>query len=263
MKQGGGAFLGMCPWDVEVWFQSDSYLRLGVAEQGAYLNLCFRSWQRQPSCTLPDDDEVLWKASGCRSPEEWAGIRDRVLGSGGWTRRPEGWTQPTVLDTYQESVERHDRAVRAGRIAGKQSARVRRELAKTKGHRTTVERPLNDRATTVDHDDRSTVVNPPSPSPSPSPETDPPLQSPPSGGSDPRPRPDHGNGGTRPLSQSAVNGAVYRLVAFGSERLGYRYERPDRKRLADRLRGGEAEAQIQAEYEALAVELEKADEDPE
>ncbi len=165
------SFLAIFPWDVERWFQSDSYLGLSLAEQGAYRNLCDRAWQRQPFCGLPDDDEILWKASGARSREEWLAVRERVLGAGGWTLGPAGWTHPTVLEMYQESSERHGRAVRAGRIAGKVSARVRREMSKHKGHRTIVERSsTKHRQQTAEGD--STIVNPPSPSPSPSPSTD-------------------------------------------------------------------------------------------
>lgn len=163
LSKAGGSFLAMCPWDVEVWFQSDSYLRLTVAEQGAYLNLCFRAWQRQPSCSLPDDDCILWKAAGCLSLEEWRTLRERVLGAGGWTLGESGWSHPTVSDTYSESAERWRKSVRAGRIAGKESARVRRELAKKKRHGTTVERSSTQ--------GRSTIVDPPSPSPSPSTDT--------------------------------------------------------------------------------------------
>lgn len=160
------SFLAMCPWDIEVWFASDSYNGLELDAQGAYMNLCFRAFQRQPTCTVPDDDSKLWRLAGCRSPDQWRELRTAVLGAGGWDLGPNGWTHPTVTATYKASVAKHERAVRAGRIAGKQSARIRREIAKQKKVRqtaqtsTTVERPLNDRAT---------IFNPPSPSPSPSP----------------------------------------------------------------------------------------------
>jgi hypothetical protein len=163
----GGAFLVMCPWDVEVWFASDSFLGLDLEAQGAYLNLCLRAWQRQPTCALPDDDELLWRLAGARSREQWATLRQRVLRAGGWTLGAEGWTHPTVLDTYTESADRHTRAVRAGRIAGKVSARVRRELSKQERLRTTVQRSLNGRQPAVAVAVAVAVKRPPLP-PSPS-----------------------------------------------------------------------------------------------
>jgi uncharacterized protein YdaU (DUF1376 family) len=165
--QESAPFLVMCPWDVEVWFASDTYNGLPLDAQGAYFNLCMRAWQRQPFCALPDDDAKLWRLAGCSSVEQWKALREVVLGAGGWMLGERGWTHPTVTATYAESLDRQRRAVRAGRIAGKESARVRRELSKKQPHRTTVEQPFNDRQPR----DRSTIVNPPSPSPSPTPTT--------------------------------------------------------------------------------------------
>ena len=135
------SFLAMCPWDVEVWFASDTFNGLELDAQAAYMNLCFRAFQRQPGCAVPDDDAKLWRLAGCRSPEQWRELRPTVFGAGGWSLGDGGWTHPTVTSTYQESVARHERAVKAGRIAGKESARVRREISKNKRVGTTVERP--------------------------------------------------------------------------------------------------------------------------
>ncbi len=155
------SYLAIVPWDLEQWFASDTYNGQPLEVQAAYRNLCDRAFQRQPYCTLPDDDATLWKLAGCASLEQWRALKPAVFGAGGWTLGVDGWTHPTVLEKYAGSSERHMRAVRAGRIAGKASARVRREVSKRKEHRTVVERPSTK--------DRSTTVNPPSPSPSPSP----------------------------------------------------------------------------------------------
>jgi uncharacterized protein YdaU (DUF1376 family) len=157
------AFLGLLAWDVERWFQSDTHLSRTLEEQGAYLNLCFRAYQRQPTCALPDDDSLLWRASGCESPEQWQRIRERVLGSGGWTCDGSKWTHPTVCETHAIARDRHSRAVRSGRTAGRASARVRREM--TKNGWSTKGQPTVDQSSTIGQP----KVNPPSPSPSPSP----------------------------------------------------------------------------------------------
>ena len=142
------AYLALLAWDVERWFGSDTYLSQPLAVQAAYLNLCFRAYQRQPTCTLPDDDALLSRASGS-TLEEWKAIKLVVFSCGGWVLTESGWTHPTVLETYQESAARHTRAIQSGRIAGKASARVRRELSKNKGLGTTVQRPFNDRRPAV------------------------------------------------------------------------------------------------------------------
>jgi uncharacterized protein YdaU (DUF1376 family) len=154
-------FLAVYPWDVERWRNSDAYEELSLAEQGAYLNLCFRAWQEQPHCRLPNDDSKLWRKANARSLCEWRKVRDAVLAR--WEASPDGaWiTHPVVLETYAESRSRHDRAVEHGRIAGHASARARRNSSKisTGGQ--------------LESNPSPTRVNPPSPSPSPSTEEHP------------------------------------------------------------------------------------------
>jgi hypothetical protein len=57
--------------------------------------------------------------------------------------------------------------------------------------------------------------------------------------------------------------AVDRLVAFASETLGYRFDRAARRRLRERLLGGESEARIRAGYEAQLAALEAAEDEAE
>lgn len=60
---------------------TDAYLadtrHLTTLEHGAYLLLLMEAWRR-PDCSLPDDDKMLARLSGCTA-EEWATIKDAVL----------------------------------------------------------------------------------------------------------------------------------------------------------------------------------------
>lgn len=99
------------------------------------------------------DDRELWRLAGASSPDEWRALKSDVLNCDAWTITEAGnLLNEVVLETWQESSRRHDSAVRAGRIAGKESARARRALSQLKKNqqlRTTVERPLNDRQPVV------------------------------------------------------------------------------------------------------------------
>lgn len=57
--------------------------------------------------------------------------------------------------------------------------------------------------------------------------------------------------------------AAERIVAFATRRLGYRFDRAQRRRVLERLLGGETEAQLLAPYERQLAELEAADGEPE
>jgi hypothetical protein len=65
--------------------------------------------------------------------------------------------------------------------------------------------------------------------------------------------------GTAPRLTAEAAEAIDRLVAHASSRLGYRFTRADRRRLRERLLGGETEAQIRAGYDAQVAVLEAAE----
>jgi hypothetical protein len=168
------SYLALCPWDIERWENSGAYLGMGLAAQGAYRNLCDKAWKRQPSCVLPHDDRLLWKLANARSIEEWLALKSEVFASDAWELvPPNGWLNEVVLETFQESVRRHDAAVRAGRIAGKASGRARRAAEQARP------KPSIDKDNERSLNDRRTKTNPPSPSPSPSPSKDFPAGKPP------------------------------------------------------------------------------------
>ncbi len=153
MTQEDAAYLAVTPWDIERWQQSRAFRRMSLAGQGAYRNLCDAAWKAQPSCELSLADRDLWRLAGARSQEEWAGLKAEVLDSDAWVlTEGEMLLNEVVLETYQESLEKHRRAVRSGRIAGKASAKARRALAQAKKRedlRTAVERSLNVRQPAV------------------------------------------------------------------------------------------------------------------
>lgn len=62
--------------------------------------------------------------------------------------------------------------------------------------------------------------------------------------------------GTAPTLTHEAGKAVERLVAYAANALGHRFDRSARRRLRERLLGGETEAQIRAGYEAQVAALE-------
>jgi hypothetical protein len=65
--------------------------------------------------------------------------------------------------------------------------------------------------------------------------------------------------GAAPQLTAEAREAVDRLVAFAAGKLGYRFDRAGRRRLRERLLGGETEAQIRAGYQAQIAALEAAE----
>jgi len=77
-----------------VWVQrylGDTRHLRGPAEHGAYLLLLMESWLR-PSCSLPDDDDLLARLACC-SKEEWAELKPIVMGFWDLDSRRKEWTQ--------------------------------------------------------------------------------------------------------------------------------------------------------------------------
>lgn len=182
--------------------------------------------------------------------------------------------------------------------AGQASATVRRTRTGSACPRTTPERPLNGGSTTVQPppNDRSTTPerppNPPLPAPTPlpTPENGPPLHFPPAsrvgtGGDGTRSGVQPGDvlrglevlevdeagrplvvrkrlEGSAPRLTREADAAVGRLVEYASRELGHRFDRLARRRLRDRLLGGETEGQIRASYEAQVRTLQDLDADP-
>jgi uncharacterized protein YdaU (DUF1376 family) len=48
------------------------------AQRGMYIHMLAKSWDNVPICTLPND-EVLWRAAGARSKQEWDKNKKLVL----------------------------------------------------------------------------------------------------------------------------------------------------------------------------------------
>lgn len=231
------SFLVIFPLDVEVWRNSDSYARLTLQEQGADMNLWFAAWAEQPHCTLPDDDDVLWRRANARSKAQWKRLKPRILedSRSPWRKTDDGrWIHPVVSESFAKAKQLHSQAVSRGRAGGFKSARVRR--AKSKGLSDRPEDSLQTEGKTVSSMsvDRS---NPPSPSPST--EQQPPHTPPARGGS----------------SSRAVQAGVDRLAGATLELLGERLTRAGRKDYAHRLRSGESESDIRRSLEDLATEL--------
>jgi len=97
---------------------TDAYLadtrHLSTKEHGAYLLLLMEAWRR-PSCSLPDDEELLARLAGV-SLHEWDEIRDNVLSF--WTHdgRRKEWKQMRLVRertfVAQKSASQRDNALR-------------------------------------------------------------------------------------------------------------------------------------------------------
>jgi uncharacterized protein YdaU (DUF1376 family) len=74
---------------------TDKYLadtrHLTTLEHGAYLLLIMEAWRR-PHCDLPDDDRILARMAGLPA-DEWAEVRDIVMGFWDLDKRRKTWRQ--------------------------------------------------------------------------------------------------------------------------------------------------------------------------
>lgn len=69
--------------------------------------------------------------------------------------------------------------------------------------------------------------------------------------------------GSPPTLTREAEAAVARIVEYASRELGHRFDRAARRRLRERLLGGETEAQIRAGYEGQVRALQELDAEPE
>ncbi|WP_375450618.1 DUF1376 domain-containing protein [uncultured Devosia sp.] len=95
---------------------TDAYLadtrHLSAEQHGAYLLLLMEAWRR-PSCSLPDDDEMLARLA-CMNTERWAFNRDIVMAFWKLDGRKKEWTQSRLTDersyVAQKSRSQRDKA---------------------------------------------------------------------------------------------------------------------------------------------------------
>lgn len=91
---------------------TDAYLadtrHLSTLEHGAYLLLLMEAWRR-PTCSLPDDDNLLSRLTGL-TLEQWTEIKPTVMAFWSYDGRSRVWTQKRL---QRELVYVHD--VRAKR----------------------------------------------------------------------------------------------------------------------------------------------------
>lgn len=98
---------------------TDAYLadtrHLSAEQHGAYLLLLMEAWRR-PSCSLPDDDEMLARLA-CMNAERWAFNREAVLAFWTFDGRRKEWTQGRLTDErsyvrVKSASQRHKAAKR-------------------------------------------------------------------------------------------------------------------------------------------------------
>ena len=77
---------------------------LTTEQHGAYLLLIFEAWLR-PSCSLPDDDEILSRLAGMSSAQ-WARNKDAVMAF--WKRdgRRKEWTQKRLQKEREKAASK-------------------------------------------------------------------------------------------------------------------------------------------------------------
>lgn len=96
---------------------TDAYLadtrHLSAEQHGAYLLLLMEAWRR-PSCSLPDDEDMLARLA-CMNAERWASNRDTVMAFWKLDGRKKEWTQSRLTDersfVAQKSRSQRDKAV--------------------------------------------------------------------------------------------------------------------------------------------------------
>lgn len=97
---------------------TDAYLadtrHLSAEQHGAYLLLLMEAWRR-PTCSLPDDDEMLARLA-CMSAERWALNRGTVMAFWAFDGRRKEWSQLRLTDersyVRQKSVSQRHKAAK-------------------------------------------------------------------------------------------------------------------------------------------------------
>lgn len=113
---------------------------------GCYIFLLCIAWQADPPCTIPSDTNL--QATLLKLPvSKWRKISVGVLVP--WEAAPnKRLVQPRLQREYEYLAKRIDEASTAGSVGGKASAEARRLAAEARAAE--VQRPFNDRSTTVD-----------------------------------------------------------------------------------------------------------------
>jgi uncharacterized protein YdaU (DUF1376 family) len=99
-------------------FWTDAYLsdtrHLSAEQHGAYLLLLMEAWRR-PTCTLPDDDEMLARLA-CMSTDRWAFNRETVMAFWTYDGRRKEWSQLRLTDerayVRQKSLSQRHKAAK-------------------------------------------------------------------------------------------------------------------------------------------------------
>lgn len=111
---------------IPLW--TDSYLadtrHLTTLEHGAYLLLLMEAWRR-PECSLPDDDRLLARLAGL-SVDEWASIKNLIMGFWKLDGRSKTWTQKKLskerVYVADRSAKQRDRAAKRWNETKKEDA---------------------------------------------------------------------------------------------------------------------------------------------
>jgi uncharacterized protein YdaU (DUF1376 family) len=109
-------------------FFTDAYLadtrHLTTEQHGAYLLLLMEAWRR-PSCSLPDDDEMLARLT-CMGVERWALNREQVMAFWTFDGRKKEWTQLRLTDerayVRQKSLSQRHKAAKRWNTSTKSHA---------------------------------------------------------------------------------------------------------------------------------------------
>lgn len=87
---------------------TDAYLadtrHLSAAEHGAYLLLMMEAWRR-PSCSLPDDDNLLSRLA-CMSHNEWGAAKDAVMAFWTLDGKSKTWKQKRLSKEHEYLQEK-------------------------------------------------------------------------------------------------------------------------------------------------------------
>jgi uncharacterized protein YdaU (DUF1376 family) len=132
------------PFNAADWITSPTVATMTAAQRGGYIQLLAYAWADE-DCSLPDNSEMLARLAAI-SPDDAAVVLGQFQPH---PDKPGRIVNARQRREWASSVEYHNARSEAGRIAGKRSGEARRMVERNDSG-TVVQRPFNDRSTTVE-----------------------------------------------------------------------------------------------------------------
>lgn len=82
------------------WLGDDKVMLMSWAARGMHFHLMCISWQQDPPCTLPDDDEMI--AAWLGHPENFEALKTQIFRA--WKKEDGRWLQSGLLKEFQKQT---------------------------------------------------------------------------------------------------------------------------------------------------------------